>query len=123
MLNGLRYALPGPEQPMLFDIYRNRSAEVLPDYDGIPKLNAELDVTGIPFNMHPAVLLPKRHVTADRLGDLPGREVTVAGFVATARRTRTNDDRVMGFVTLKDVYPMDNNAWVEAPPDKGLPES
>jgi DNA polymerase III alpha subunit len=74
----------------------------LPDYDGIAKLEAELDVTGVPFTMHPAVLLPKRYATADRLGELPGRQVTVAGFVATARRARTNDDRVMGFVTVED---------------------
>ncbi len=102
MLNGLRYPLPAQEQPMLFDIYRDRTAEVLPDYDGIAKLQAELDVTGVPFAMHPAVLLPQRYATADRLCGLSGRKVTVAGFVATARRARTGDNRVMGFVTIED---------------------
>jgi DNA polymerase III alpha subunit len=74
----------------------------LPDYDGIAKLEAELDVTGISFCMHPAVLLPKRYVSADRLQGFLGKRVTVAGFVATARRARTSDNRVMGFVTLED---------------------
>jgi DNA polymerase III alpha subunit len=72
------------------------------DYDEIAKLEAELDVTGIPFCMHPAVLLPNRYVPADRLRGFLGKKVTVAGFVATARRARTSDNRVMGFVTLED---------------------
>jgi DNA polymerase III alpha subunit len=72
------------------------------DYDRIAKLEAELDVTGIPFGMHPAVLLPKRCVPANRLHGFLDKRVTVAGFVATARRARTSDNRVMGFVTLED---------------------
>lgn len=35
MLSGLRHAVPAQEQPMLFDIYRDRSVAILPDYDGI----------------------------------------------------------------------------------------
>jgi len=138
MLSGLRFDLPPQGQPMLFDIYRGGSVGDLPDYDRVAKLAAELDVTGIPFTMHPAVLLPNRHVpggsvkaeglgdgttafeqrhrqaafdaathwnryvTATRLGGFVGKRVTVAGFVATARRARTNDNRVMGFVTVED---------------------
>jgi DNA polymerase III alpha subunit len=102
MLNRLRWGLPAQEQPTLFDLYRERSAETLPDYDGIAKLEAELEVTGIPFIMHPAVLLAKRYVPADRLHGFLGQRITVAGFVATARRARTGDHRVMGFVTLED---------------------
>jgi len=102
MLNSLRHAVSAREEPMLFDIYRDRRAEILPDYDGIAKLEAELDVTGVPFSMHPSLLLPKRYATAERLRDLVGKKAVVAGFVATARRARTNDDRVMGFVTLED---------------------
>ena len=52
--------------------------------------------------MHPAVLLPRRYVPAERLPEFSGRPVTVAGCVATARRARTNDNRVLGFVTLED---------------------
>ncbi len=52
--------------------------------------------------MHPATLLPKHYATARRLRNLAGRKAAVAGFVATARRARTNDDRVMGFVTVED---------------------
>ncbi len=102
MLSRLRFALPSQEQPMLFDIHSDRSVEHLPDYDEIAKLEAELDATGIPFGMHPAVLLPRRYVTAEKLPEFLGRRITVAGFVATARRARTNDNRVMGFVTLED---------------------
>jgi DNA-directed DNA polymerase III PolC len=102
MLSRARFALPPREQPMLFDIYRDRSVKSLPDYDRIAGLKAELDVTGIPFSMHPAVLLPKRYVPADRLQGFLGKRVTVAGFVATARRARTSDNRVMGFVTIED---------------------
>ena len=78
------------------------SVETLPDYDRIAKLEAELDVTGIPFCLHPAVLLPERYVPANRLPGFLGKRVAVAGFVATARRARTSDNRVMGFVTLED---------------------
>jgi DNA polymerase III alpha subunit len=79
-----------------------KSVEALPDYDRIAKLEAELDVTGVPFCMHPAVLLPNRYVPANRLHGFVGKRVAVAGFVATARRARTSDNRVMGFVTLED---------------------
>lgn len=66
------------------------------------RLKAELDVTGIPFSWHPALLLRIRSVPAARLGGFIGRKVTVAGFIATARLAITNDGRVMGFVTLED---------------------
>jgi len=102
MLGSLRHAVSAREEPMLFDIYRDRRVEILPDYDGIAKLEAELDVTGVPFSMHPALLLPKRYATAERLRNLIGKKAVVAGCGATARRARTNDDRVMGFVTLED---------------------
>jgi len=102
MLNRLCFALPDRDQPMLFDIYRDRSVERLPDYDRVAKLKAELDVASVSFGLHPAVLLPTGYVPAIRLGRLVGRKTTVAGFVATARRARTNDSRVMGFVTLED---------------------
>jgi DNA polymerase III alpha subunit len=84
------------------DARPTKSVETLPDYDRIAKLEAELDVTGIPFGMHPAVLLPKRYVPANRLHGFLDKRITVAGFVATARRARTSDNRVMGFVTLED---------------------
>jgi len=51
----------------------NPEQEPLPDYDPIAKLEAELDVTGIPFCMHPAVLLPKRYVPARRLPEFIGK--------------------------------------------------
>jgi len=132
MLRGLRFPLAPGTQPMLFDIYGDNSTRDLPDYDRVARLAAELDVTGIPFTMHPAVLLPNRHVpggrgkaegfadggwanhrqaaladatryiAATRLHGFVGRRVNVAGFVATARRARTNDNRVMGFVTVED---------------------
>jgi len=119
MLIRLRFTPPPQNQPMLFDIWGapqrvpcsvmscgdaqpTRSVEPLPDYDRIAKLEAELDVTGIPFCLHPAMLLPHRYVPANRLRESLDKRVTVAGFVATARRARTSDNRVMGFVTLED---------------------
>jgi DNA polymerase-3 subunit alpha/error-prone DNA polymerase len=102
MLNALRFPVPDRTQPMLFDIYRDPFAGRLPDYDRIARLKAELDVTGISFGLHPAVLLPRGYVSARRLCDRVGRKTRVAGFVATARRARTQDGRVMGFVTLED---------------------
>ncbi len=108
MLNRLHFARADPDQPMLFDIYRSRFAAPLPDYDRIARLKAELDTTGISFSMHPAMLLPGRYGSAKKvaetqdLASLLGSQTTVAGFVATARRARTNDGRVMGFVTLED---------------------
>ncbi|MEN6426144.1 MAG: PHP domain-containing protein [Phycisphaerales bacterium] len=93
---------PLREQRMLFDLYGDRLVETLPDYDALANLKAQLDVTGIPFGLHPAAFIPKRHVPANRLREFLGRQITVAGFVATARRARTNDNRVMGFITLED---------------------
>jgi DNA polymerase-3 subunit alpha/error-prone DNA polymerase len=102
MLNRLHCAGPTHDQPTLFDLHWDRSVEALPDYDGVARLQAELDVTGIPFSMHPAALLGKQYVRADRLHEFLGKRVVVAGFIATARRARTSDNRVMGFVTLED---------------------
>lgn len=102
MLNRLQFALAEPNQPMLFDIYQDRFASRLPDYDRIARLKAELDVTGISFGLHPAVLLPTGYMPAIQLPRCIGKRATVAGFVAAARRARTNDGRVMGFVTLED---------------------
>jgi len=102
MLNRLCFATPDRHQPMLFDIYHDHFARRLPDYDRIARLRAELDVTGVSFGLHPAVLLPSGYVPARRLRDRIGKKTQVAGFLATARRARTNDGRVMGFVTLED---------------------
>jgi DNA polymerase III alpha subunit len=102
MLSRLHRTQPLSEQPTLFDLYGDRLTETLPDYDAIANLKAQLDVTGIPFDLHPAVLLPQCYVPARRLREFLGRHITAAGFVATARRARTTDNRVMGFVTLED---------------------
>ncbi len=102
MLNRLYFAVPDGSQPLLFDIYRDSSLERLPDYDRIARLKAELDVMGISFGLHPAVLLPTGYIPAVRLAEQIGRKATVAGFVAAARKARTNTGRVMGFVTLED---------------------
>jgi DNA polymerase III alpha subunit len=102
MLRQLHQALADRSQHLLFDVYREQSLAKWPDYDRIAKLKAELDVTGIPFSLHPGVLLPAHYVAARRLCGLLGKTVAVAGFVATARKARTSDGRVMGFVTLED---------------------
>ena len=102
MLMQLHFEPSDPNQALLFDLYNNPSQKRLPEYDRIAKLKAEIDVAGIPFTMHPALLLQIKHTPAAELGKFLNREVTVAGFVATARRARTSDGRTMGFVTLED---------------------
>jgi DNA polymerase III alpha subunit len=100
MLMQLHFTPLNPNQLLLFDIYNSLSQ--LPEYDRIARLKAEVDITGIPFSMHPAILFRMKHVPAANLGKFINKEVTVAGFIATARRARTNDGRIMGFVTLED---------------------
>jgi len=101
MLMQMQFAPLDPNQLLLFDIYNNGS-EKLPEFDRVTKLKSEIDLTGIPFSMHPAALLRTRHVPAAYLSKSINTEVTVAGFVAAARRAKTNDGRIMGFVTLED---------------------
>jgi DNA polymerase III alpha subunit len=96
----LYFAPLNPNQLLLFDIYSNLSK--LPEYDRTARLKAEVEVTGIPFSLHPAVLLRIKHVPASRLSRFINKEITVAGFIATARRARTSTGKVMGFVTLED---------------------
>ena len=100
MLMRSRFAPFNPNQLLLFDIYNGFSQ--LSEYGRLSKLKAEVEVTGIPFGLHPAVLLRAGFISAARLGKFINREVTVAGFIATARRARTNDGKIMGFVTLED---------------------
>ncbi len=100
MLMRSHFAPLNPNQLLLFDIYNNHSP--LPEYNRTAKLEAEVEVTGIPFSLHPAILLHPGFTSAARLDKFINREVTVAGFIATARRARTNDGRIMGFVTLED---------------------
>lgn len=68
----------------------------------IAKLKAEIDMTGIAFSVHPAVHLNTEHVLSAELHKYIEREVTIAGFVATAKTARTEDGRVMGFATIED---------------------
>jgi len=100
MLMRLQSTPLNPNQLLLFEIYNNLSQ--LSEYDRIAKLKAEVEVTGIPFSMHPALLLRTKHIPAARLSKFLNRDVTIAGSIATARRARTNDGRIMGFVTLED---------------------
>ena len=102
MLFRLRFAPLNPDQLMLFDIYNGPGRERPPDYDRLAKLRAEVEITGIPFSMHPALLLRTKHIPAARLGSFIDREVALAGFIAAARRARTNNGKIMGFVTLED---------------------
>jgi DNA polymerase III alpha subunit len=101
MLMQLNWAPTDAGQLLLFDLYRH-SKEFLLDYDRLAKLKAEVDMTGIPFSVHPAVYLDTGHVLAAELYKFIDREVTVAGFVATARTAKTEDGRTMGFATIED---------------------
>jgi DNA polymerase III alpha subunit len=102
MLIRSNFPPPNPNQPLLFDIYDCPLNAHRLEYDRVTRLKAELDLTGIPFSMHPALLLRTRHIPAARLNEFINREVIVAGAVATARRARTNNGKIMGFVTLED---------------------
>jgi DNA polymerase III alpha subunit len=98
----LRQAQDGEQRRTIRNTQQGPRPAGTNDYSRIEKLKAELDLTGIPFSWHPALLLRIRCMPAARLGGFIGKKVTIAGFIATARRARTNDGRVMGFVTLED---------------------
>jgi DNA-directed DNA polymerase III PolC len=100
MLMQLNFSCAQAGQMLLFDLYRH-SKELL-DYDRIARLKAEVDMTGIGFSVHPAVYIDTEHVLAAELYKFINRQVTVAGFVATARTARTEDGRTMGFATIED---------------------
>jgi DNA-directed DNA polymerase III PolC len=100
MMMQLHLAPVNPNQLLLFDIGDNLLQ--LPEYDRMAKLQAEVEVTGIPFSIHPAVLFQTRHVPAAELDKFINKRITVAGFIAAARRARTSNGKVMGFVTLED---------------------
>lgn len=102
MLDQLKNTPFAPAQKALFDLYGVDETVRALDYDRLTKLKAELDTTSIPFSIHPAVLLHTKHIPASRLDRYIDKEVTVAGFIATARRAQTADGRTMGFVTLED---------------------
>jgi DNA polymerase III alpha subunit len=89
-------------QNTLFELHTIPTRRELPDYDKYARMNAEVACTGIPFSMHPASLIPMRHIPASRLSEYAGRDVTVAGLLATARLAATNDDRLMGFISIDD---------------------
>ncbi len=100
MLEQLRFPVPDPHQSLLFDVYACSTAQA--EFNRLEKLQAEIDVTGIPFTYHPELLLRNKHVPCTRLGKFVNTRVTIAGFIATARRAQTQDNRIMGFVTLED---------------------
>jgi len=102
MLMQLNYDPPAAGQLVMFELMPNPTTEQFADYDRIARLKAEIDVSGIPFCMHPEILVRARHVPARSLGRYINRDVVVAGFIATARKARTSDGRTMGFVTLED---------------------
>ncbi len=100
MMAQFHFAPSNPNQLLLFDVCNNLSQ--LPEYDRTAKLQAEVEITGIPFSIHPAVLFQTRHVPAAELDKFINKRITVAGFIAAARRARTSNGKVMGFVTLED---------------------
>ena len=102
MLMQLHFLPVHPDQKLLFNIYQDHPANNWPDFDRVTRLKAELDLTGISFGLHPAVLLKMKHIRSVQLNRFINRNVTVAGFIVAARSARTGDGRTMGFVTLED---------------------
>jgi len=99
LLAALRHPAGATCERLLFDVYARPGRREVPDYDRVARVHAEVQMTGVPFTMHPELLIRGRFTPARRLRECAGRRVRVAGFVATAR---TQDGRVMGFVTLED---------------------
>ena len=91
-----------PRQGLLFDPHPIQAPTDTRDYSRIERVKAEVEITGIPFCMHPETLLQHRGLPARQLEQYRNRLVTVAGFIAAARRAQTADGRQMGFVTLED---------------------
>jgi len=102
MMLQLNYPLPPRNQFMLFNLLPNPSKVQLPDYTRMQRLQSEIETTGIAFSCHPAVTISNRHVQANELSRYVGKQATVAGFIATSRKARTSDNRMMGFITLED---------------------
>lgn len=100
MLRQLGRPAADRRQMLLFDPGQPEYGSEDPDL--LERLDAELELTGIPFSLHPELLLKTPHVRAARLEEFVDRKVIVAGLIATARRARTQDGRIMGFVTLED---------------------
>jgi len=100
MLAQLEFPVPDLRQPLLFDL--QPPVEQSTEFTRIQKLQAELDTLGIPFSLHPELLIQTRHILATGLPGFINRNVTIAGFIAAARRARTQDNRIMGFITLED---------------------
>ncbi|MDH7598879.1 MAG: PHP domain-containing protein [Sedimentisphaerales bacterium] len=101
MLNQASGFRMGPNERYLFDM-GNMETRDYSDFNKIERLRVEVEITGIPFSLHPEQLLRTPHIQASRLVDFMDRNVTVAGIVAAARKARTQDGKVMGFVTLED---------------------
>jgi DNA polymerase III alpha subunit len=101
MLNQASGFRMGPNERYLFDM-GNMETRDYSDFNNIERRRVEVEITGIPFSLHPEQLLRTPHIQASRLVDFMDRNVTVAGIVAAARKARTQDGKVMGFVTLED---------------------
>jgi DNA polymerase III alpha subunit len=108
MMMRLRFVPANPGQLLLFPACRLAGRDIggnlshVPEYDRMAKLQAEVEVTGIPFSIHPAVLFQIKYVPAAELEKFINKHITIAGFIAAARRARTSNGKVMGFVTLED---------------------
>ncbi len=100
MLAQLAQPVPDLFQPLLFDLHTPTRSNA--EFTRIQKLQAELQHLGIPFSLHPELLIQTKHTLATGLPGFINRHVTIAGFIAAARRARTQDNRIMGFITLED---------------------
>ncbi|MCP4452110.1 MAG: hypothetical protein GY809_11660, partial [Planctomycetes bacterium] len=100
MLAQLEFPVPDLHQSLLFDLQPPTRSD--PEFTRIEKLQAELQFLGIPFSLHPELLIQTRHTLATGLPEYINRNVTIAGFIAAARRAKTQDNRIMGFITLED---------------------
>ncbi len=87
----------------------------LPDIDPATRGRLELEILGLSIQLHPTELFPdpeaerspahernRRTVPCAELQAHAGKRVSVRGWLAASRRTRTSDGRWMRFLTLED---------------------
>jgi len=75
----------------------------MPDYTTEQKLGYEREILEVFVSAHPLDFLPRQGETwSDELRSLPGKRVTLCGWMITSRRVGTKTYRNMLFLTLED---------------------
>jgi DNA-directed DNA polymerase III PolC len=94
-------------RPGQFSLFEEERAE---DEDWSPemKMNAQIEILGLPVDMHPLELVADRVKSSGAITTIDaiskrGERVRVAGVRQTWRRTRTTGGEIMAFLSLEDL--------------------